>query len=253
MNAIFAKYTHKFVIIFLDDILVFSETWAEHLEHLRLVLSVLREHQLFAKMSKCSFAQDHIDYLGHVISKEGITTDAEKTEAMAQWPTPTNATELRAFLGLTGYYHKFVPHYGIIAKPLTLQLTKKGFEWPEAAQRAFDTLKQAMMTTPVLALPDFDKPFVIEKDACDTGIGAVLVQEGHPIAYYSKALGVKNQKLSTYEKEFLVVMMAVDKWCSYLQRGPFTILTDHKSLCSLGDQHLVTDVQHRAMSKLVGL
>ena len=204
-------------------------------------------------MSKYSFAHDHIDYLGHDISKQGVATDSEKTEAMAQWPTPTNATELRAFLGLTGYYRKFVPHYGIIAKPLTLQLTKKGFEWPESAQHAFDTLKQAMVTTPVLALPDFDKPFSIKTDACDTGIGAVLVQEGHPVAYYRKALGVKNQKLSTYEKEFLAVMMAVNKWRSYLQRGPFTILTDHKSLCSLGDQQLVTDVQRCAMSKLVGL
>lgn len=253
MNAIFAKYTRKFVIIFLDDILVFSATLEEHIEHLRLVLDLLRKHKLYAKMSKCSFAQDHINYLGHVISKHGVATYTEKTNAMAQWPTPTNATELRGFLGLTGYYRKFVPHYGIIAKPLKQQLTKKGFEWPESARHAFDALKQAMVTTPVLALPDFDKPFSIETDTCDTGIGAVLVQEGHPIAYYSKALGVKNQKLSTYEKEFLAVMMAVDKWRSYLQRGPFTIVTDHKSLCTLGDQHLVTDVQRRAMSKLVGL
>lgn len=253
MNAIFEAHIRKFVIIFLDDILVFSETLEEHVQHLRIVLEILREHQLYAKLSKCSFAQDHIDYLGHVISKDGVTTDSDKTEAMMNWPTPTNTTELQGFLGLTGYYHKFVPHYGIIAKPLTQQLTKKGFQWTEQAQLAFDTLKQAMVTTPILALPNFDKPFSIETDACDTGIDAVLVQEGHPIAYYSKALGIKNQKLSTYEKEFLAVMMAVDKWRSYLQRGPFTILTYHKSLCTLGNQQLETDVQRRAMSKLVGL
>lgn len=104
MNAIFSKYIRKFVIIFLDDILVFGETMEEHLEHLRLVFELLREHQLFVKASKCSFACDHIDYLGHVISREGVATDKEKTQAMAQWPTPTNATELRGFLGLTGYY-----------------------------------------------------------------------------------------------------------------------------------------------------
>jgi hypothetical protein len=110
-----------------------------------------------------------------------------------------------------------------------------------------------MVHTPVLALPNFDRPFAIETDACDTGIGAVLVHEGHPVAYFSKALGVRNQQLSTYEKEFLAVMMAADKQRAYLQRGLFVILTDHKSLCNLGDQQLDTDLQRKAMSKLVGL
>lgn len=153
---------------------------------------------------------------------------------MLDWPTPTSATELRGFLGLTGYYRKFVARYGIIAKPLTTLLTKKGFEWKDQAQAAFELLKRAMANTPVLALPDFDKPFSIKTDACDTSIGAVLVQEGHPVAYFSKALGVRNQKLFAYEKEFLAVMMAVDKWRAYLQRGQFTIATDHKSLRNLG-------------------
>ncbi|XP_071685507.1 uncharacterized mitochondrial protein AtMg00860-like [Lolium perenne] len=211
MNSIFADYTRKFVIIFLDDILVYSASLQEHEIHLRLVLARLRQHQLYAKASKCSFVQDRIEYLGHVISKDGVSTDAEKTKAMQAWPVPTSATELRGFLGLTGYYRKFVPRYGIIAKPLTQLLTKKGFLWSTSAQQAFDQLKDAMVNTPVLALPNFSRPFSIETDACDTGIGAVLVQDGHPIAYFSKALGVRNQKLSTYEKEFLAVMMAVDK------------------------------------------
>ena len=135
---------------------------------------------------------------------------------MCSGPIPTNATELRGFLGLTGYYRKFVPRYGIIAKPLTQLLTKKGFLWSEQAQAAFDLLKQAMVNTPVLALPDFSRPFSIETDACDTGVGAVLVQDGHPVAYLSKALGVRNQRLSIYEKEFLDVIMAVDKWRPYV-------------------------------------
>uniref|UniRef100_A0A8R7UE97 Reverse transcriptase domain-containing protein n=1 Tax=Triticum urartu TaxID=4572 RepID=A0A8R7UE97_TRIUA len=215
-NAIFSKYVRKFVIIFLNDILVFSETMEEHTEHLRIVFELLRAHQLFVKESKCSFACDHIDYLGHVISKEGVATDKDKTLAKEQWPTPTNATELRGFLGLTCYYRKFVPHYGIISKPLTQLLTKKGFAWSEQAQAAFERLKIAMKTPPVLALPNFDMSFSIETDACDTGVGAVLVQEGHPAAFFSKAFGVRNQKLSTYEKEFLAVMMAIDKWRPYL-------------------------------------
>jgi hypothetical protein len=112
MNSIFADYTCKFVFVFLDDILVYSNTLQEHEQHLRLVLARLWQHQLFAKASKCSFAQPLIEYLGHVISKDGVATDPEKTKAMQVWPTPTNATELRGFLGLTGYYHKFAPRYG---------------------------------------------------------------------------------------------------------------------------------------------
>lgn len=253
MNQIFADYTRKFVIVFLDDILVYSSTLQEHQDHLKLVLDKLREHQLFAKESKCAFAQTTIEYLGHIISSAGVATNSTKTQAMQNWPVPTTTTELRGFMGLTGYYRKFVQHYGIIAKPLTQLLTKKGFQWNDQAQQAFEKLKQAMMNTPVLALPNFDHPFSIETDACDTGIGAVLVQNAHPIAYFSKALGVRNQQLSTYEKEFLAVMMAIDKWRAYLQRGPFTIVTDHKSLCNLEDQQLETDLQRKSMSKLVGL
>lgn len=173
--------------------------------------------------------------MGHVISKDGVATDASKTSAISAWPVPTTPTELRGFLGLTGYYRKFVPYYGIIAKPLTRLLAKKGFHWDDKAQTAFEMLKQAMVCTPVLALPDFKRPFAIETDACDTGVGTVLVHDGHPIAYLSKALGVRNQKLSAYEKEFLAVMMAIDKWRPYLQHALFEIITDHKSLCSLGE------------------
>lgn len=172
---------------------------------------------------------------------------------MARWPTPRNVTELRGFWGLTGYYRKFVQGYGIIAKPLTQLLKKQAFAWSSEAQEAFEKLKAAMMTTPVLVLPDFDQPFCIETDACATGIGAVLTQGGHPVAFYSKALGIKNQSLSIYEKEFLAIMMAVEKWRAYLQRGPFIIKTDHQSLCQLEDQVLTTDVQKKAMTKLVGL
>lgn len=126
--------------------------------------------------------------------------------------------------------------YGIIAKPIIALLTKKGFGWLNQSQAVFDLLKRAMASAPVQALPNFDKPFSIKTDAYNTGIEAVLVQEGHPVAYFSKALGVRNQKLSAYEKEFLAVMMDVEKWRACLQRGQFTIVTDHKSVCNLGDQ-----------------
>jgi hypothetical protein len=202
MNSIFAPFLRKFVIVFLDDILVYSPSWSEHIQHLRLVLHKLRESQFFAKYSKCSFGQQSIQYLGHIISDTGVSTDPDKTKAMEQWPVPTTVTELRGFLGLTGYYRKFVKHYCLITKPLTQLLTKKGFSWTPEANTAFLQLKSAMLSTPVLALPDFSVPFTVETDACDTGVGAVLMQAGHPIAYMSKALGVQNKKLSIYEKEF---------------------------------------------------
>jgi hypothetical protein len=253
MNSLFAPFLRKFVIVFLDDILVYSSSWTEHLEHLRAVLQKLRESKFFAKVSKCSFGQDNIQYLGHIISAQRVSKDPEKTMAMEQWPLPTNATELRGFLGLTSYYRKFVKNYGIISKPLTQLLTKKGFEWTPEATVAFLALKQAMVQTPVLALPNFQLPFTVETDDGELGVGAVLMQLGHPIAYMSKSLGVMNRKLSIYEKEFMAVIMAIDKWRQYLQLGPFTILTDHKSLCNLSDQQLTSDLQRKAMAKLVGL
>ena len=145
--------------------LVYSPSLSEHMKHLEQVFQVLQEHKLYAKLSKCSFAARKLEYLGYVISDAGVATDPAKTAVMAQWPTPTNATELRGILGLTGYYRKHVKDYGIIVKPLTTLLTKKvGFSWTPAAQAAFDALKQAMCNTPVLALPNFSKLFVIETD-----------------------------------------------------------------------------------------
>jgi len=162
--------------------------------------------------------------------------------------------DVRGFLGLAGYYRKFVQHFGAIAKPLT-ELLKKGtiFVWTSIHQTAFDQLKQALTTAPVLQLPDFSKVFIIETDASAKGIGAVLQQEGHPIAYISKALGPKNQGLSTYEKECLTILMVVDHWRSYLQHAQFHIKTDQKSLENLTDQRLTTPWQLKAYTKLLGL
>jgi hypothetical protein len=218
MNQILQPFLRKFVMVFLDDILIYSQSWEEHLTHLRRVLSALREHKFYLKSSKCSFAQTQIDYLGHVISREGVSTDPSKTADMLKWPTPTNVTELRGFLGLTGYYRRFVKHYGLVAKPLTTLLKKDQFVWSTVAEQAFLQLKKAMTETPVLALPDFTHPFVIETDACATGIGAVLMQQERPIAFLSKALGPKHQDVSIYEKEFLALIMAVEKWRPY--EGP---------------------------------
>ncbi|KAL0446033.1 UNVERIFIED_CONTAM: putative mitochondrial protein [Sesamum latifolium] len=142
---------------------------------------------------------------------------------MKNWPAPTTVKALRGFLGLTGYYRKFIKGYGLISKPLTTLLKKDGFLWNEEAEIAFNKLKDLMCTAPVLALPNFTKPFIVEADACGKGIGAVLMQEGRPIAYLSKALAAKNLGLSTYEKEFLALLLAVTKWKHYLQGHHFII------------------------------
>lgn len=167
---------------------------------------------------------------------------------------PTTLKELRGFLGLSGYYRKFIKHYAIISQPLTA-LLKKGalFVWTDATEVAFQTLKTALMTAPVLALPDYSAQFVIETDACDVGIGAVLSQRGHPLAFVSRALGPRNKGLSVYEKEYLAILLAVQQWRSYLQIGEFVIRTDHKSLVHLTDQRLHTLWQQKALTKMMGL
>ena len=172
---------------------------------------------------------------------------------MLKWPVPTTVTSLRGFLGLIGYYRKFVQHYGLIAHPLTQLLRNKQFQWSEKAQRAFDQLKQAMTSTPVLALPNFKEQFVVETDASDIGLGAVLMQNNQPIAYLSKALAQHHKHLSIYETEFLALIMAVEKWRQYLQHQEFIIRIDHKRLTYLTEQNLHSDMQRRAMNRLMGL
>jgi hypothetical protein len=172
---------------------------------------------------------------------------------MQDWPQPASVTELRGFLGLTGYYRKFVKYYGIIARPLTNLLKKKGFLWTEEAAEAFLALKASISSTPGLQLPDFQKQFVVETDACDLGIGAVLMQDQHPLTFLSKPLSSTHLQLSIYEKEFLALLMAIERWRPYLQRGEFIIKTDHHSLSYLDDQTLQSPLQRKAMARLMGL
>lgn len=218
MNKIFAALLRKGVLVFMDDTLIYSDTLEKHIDLLQQVFAILHKHQFFIKLSKCSFAQRRIEYLGHVISDKGVSTELSKVEAVQSWQTPKDLKQLRGFLGLTRYYRRFIQHYGLISKTLT-DLLKKGttFQWTPTTATAFQVLKQKLTQAPVLALPNFSKQFVLETDASDLGIGAVLMQEGHPIAFLSKTLSTRNQALSTYEKECIAILLAVDKWRPYLQ------------------------------------
>ncbi|WVZ70538.1 hypothetical protein U9M48_019198 [Paspalum notatum var. saurae] len=235
MNSVFRKLLRHGVLVFMDDILIYTATLHEYVKLLREVLNIIDKHQFCINLSKCSFAQKAIEYLGHCISALGVATEPSKIRAVQAWPVPSSAKALRGFLGLTGYYRKFIRNYGMLARPLT-QLLKKG----------------ALVQAPVLAILDFSKPFIVETDASDCGLGAVLMQEGHPVAYLSKSLSGKNIGLSTYE-ECMAILMAMEKWHPYLQNGEFLLKTEHKSLTYLTEQRATTKLQLKALLKLMDL
>ena len=188
----------------------------------------------WSTIKKCSFGKKKIAYLGHVISIQGVQPDKDKISAIQQRPTPTTSKELRGFLGLSGYYKRFIWNYGKIAAPLIEFLKKeKAFKWTEATAAAFQSLKQALMSAPVLRLPDFKQTFTIETDAYGGGIGAVLLQNGHPIAYISKAMGPKYKLLSAYEKEFYAILFVVKKMPALLMGTTFHHKDESKSSSAL--------------------
>jgi hypothetical protein len=175
MNGVFRDYLDKFVIVFLDDILVYSKIEEEHEQHLRMVLQVLREHQLYAKLRKCSFCQRQIHYLGHIISKEGIVVDPEKVEAIQEWSVPRNVAEARSFMDLAGYYIRFIVRFSKIAHPITsLQRKEKKFQWTEECESSFQRLKQLLTSAPILKIANPNKDYVVCTDACKEGLGGVL-------------------------------------------------------------------------------
>ena len=252
MNSIFRSHLRKFILVFFDDILIYSPSWNKHLEHVRQTLTILQHHKFYAKLSKCEFGQIELEYLGHVISDQGVKVDVKKVEAMLAWPKPITITDLRGFLGLTRYYRKFVQGYGVITRPLTNLLKKGRFVWDDAAEKAFQTLKKAMTTTPILTMPNFDEPFTIETDASGEGIGAILTQQGKPLAFMSRALGITKQAWSIYAKEMLDIVEAIRLWRPYVLGHKFFIKTDQRSLKFFLDQRVATPEQQKWVAKLMG-
>jgi hypothetical protein len=191
-------------------------------------------------------------YLGHVISAEGVAMDSDKVLAVVDWPAPRTVRAVRGFLGLAGYYRKFIKGFGTIAAPLTALLKKDGFLWTDQAATAFEALKVALTTAPVLRLPDFTAPFIVECDASGSGFGAVMHQGEGPIAYFSKPIAPRHVSLAAYERELIGLVQAVRHWRPYLWGRAFIVKTDHYSLKFLLDQRLATIPQHHWVGKLLG-
>ncbi|KAL0540733.1 hypothetical protein IC582_020746 [Cucumis melo] len=252
MNQVFRPYLRKFILVFFDDILVYSKDVESHLEHLSIVFTLLREHSLFANRKKCHFGKERIEYLGHWVSSKGVEADKEKIRAMLEWPIPRNIKELRGFLGLTGYYRRFVANYGTIAAPLTRLTKKNNFHWTAETTVAFEQLKAAMVTLLVLALPDFQQPFELETDASGFGLGAVLSQNKRPIAYFSQKLSKTAKEKSVYERELMAIVLAVEKWRHNLLGHHFVVFTDQKALRYILEQRELIPGIQKWLMKLMG-
>ena len=232
MNRVFKDYLDKFVIVFIDDILIYSKSKEEHEEHLKIALRILRQHQLYAKFSKCEFWLEKVHFLGHVVSKEGISVDPAKIEAVSKWPAPKNVIEVRSFLGLAGYYQRFVEGFAKIAAPLTA-LTRKGkkYEWTAKCEEHFQELKSRLTSAPILTIPVVEEEnFVIYSDASKIGLGAVLMQNGKVIAYASRQLKEHEKNYPTHDLELAAVVFALKIWRHYLYGERFEVFSDYKSL-----------------------
>ena len=231
MNRVFRPYMDQFVVVFIDDILVYSKDAQEHEHHLRIVLQTLRENQLFAKLSKCDFWLKEVSFLGHIVSAEGIRVDPVKIEAIVNWKPPRNVTEVRSFLGLAGYYRRFVQGFSVIASSL-IRLLRKGvkFEWDEKCQSSFERLKEILVEAPVLIQPTSGRDYTVYSDASRIGLGCVLMQDGKVVAYASRQLKRHEQNYPTHDLELAAVVFALKIWRHYLYGEKCRIFTDHKSL-----------------------
>ncbi|GJT27968.1 putative reverse transcriptase domain-containing protein [Tanacetum coccineum] len=231
MNRVCKPYLDKFVIVFIDDILIYSKDEREHEEHLKTILELLKEEKLYAKFSKCEFWIPKVQFLGHVIDSRGIHVDPAKIESIKDWASPKTPTEIRQFLGLAGYYRRFIEGFSKIAKSMT-KLTQKG------------------INAPILALPEGSEDFVVYCDASHKGLGAVLMQREKVIAYASRQLKVHEKNYTTHDLELGSVVFALKIWRHYLYGTRCTVFTDHKSLQHILDQKELNMRQRRWLELL---
>ncbi|KAL4025841.1 hypothetical protein IC575_014247 [Cucumis melo] len=254
MNRVFKDFLDSFIIVFIDDILIYSKTEAEHEEHLHQVLETLRANKLYAKFSKCEFWLRKVTFLGHVVSSEGVYVDPAKIEAVTNWPRPSTVSEIRSFLGLAGYYRRFVEDFSRIASPLT-QLTRKGtpFVWSPACKSSFRELKQKLVTAPVLTVPDGSGSFVIYSDASKKGLGCVLMQQGKVVAYASRQLKSHEKNYPTHDLELAAVVFALKIWRHYLRWLELVKDYDCEILYHPGKANVVADALSRKVAHSAAL
>ena len=258
MNKVFAGNLNKFIAVYLDDILIFSQNLDEHWEHLRWALVQLREAKLYGRLHKCEFLKDQVEYLGFEVSPRGVQASPGKVRAIIDWPRPKGVHDVRSFLGLASYYRRFVRGFSEIARPLT-KLTRAGveWEWSTSQHQAFNRLKLALTTAPVLKLPDFDRQFVVTTDASDAAVGAILEQDFgnglQPVAFASRKLNGAEMRYSAYERELLGIVWALAQWKHYC-RGPHSVViqTDHAPLRHLPNQASVNSRVWKWISILQG-
>ena len=217
MNRIFHPYLDSFVVAFIDNIVIYSKTKEEHERHLKIALQTLKDNKLYTKLSKCEFWLEEVSFLGHVISRKGITVDPSKVEAVISWERLKSVSEIRSFLGLAGYYRRFIEGFSRLALSLTT-LTRKGqtFVWNAECERSFVALKERLTTTPVLILPDPKQTFVVYCDASKMGLGGVLMQRGQVVAYASRQLKVHERNYPTHDLELAAVVFTLKLWRHYL-------------------------------------
>lgn len=251
MNRIFQPYLDQFVIIFIDDALVYSKNPQEHAQHLRMVLEILREKQLYAKFSKCEFWLSEVKFLGHIISQGRVAVDQSKVEAVQNWTRPKNVSKVRSFLGLVGYYRRFIMKFSQIALPLTRLMRKDvPFVWDEEFKKSFRTLKKKLTQAPVLTIPDPEKKYVVLCDASSKGLDGVLMQENNVIAYASRQLKTHEENYPTHELELATIIFVLKIWRHHLYGAHFELFSDHKSLKYLFDQRDLNMRQRRWMEYL---
>jgi hypothetical protein len=256
MNDLFRAYLDQWLVIFLDDMLIYDRDLDTHAHHVATVLQILRENKLFVKESKCDWFKPEVHFLGHRISADGVSMDDGKVQAILNWSAPRNVAQVRSFLGLAGYYRHFIQRFAHTALPLT-RLTKGGnpFQWGEEQSAAFEELKRRVTTAPVLAYPDPDKPFTVTADASDYAIGAVLSQDQgkglQPIAFYSRQLSPPECNYPTHDKEMLALIVALKQWRHYLMSGlRHQAYTDHCALKHFASQPNLSPRQTRWMGTL---
>jgi hypothetical protein len=224
-------YLDKFVVVFIDDILIYSQNEQEHEEHLRKVLQRLRDCQLYAKLNKCEFWISEVLFLGHIINREGLVVDPKKVTSILHGKAPKDVRGIKSFIGMVGYYRRFIEGFSKIARPtIALLATKVEFKWTPACQKSFETLKEKLTTAPVLILPDVHKPFSVYCDASYTGLGCVLMQEGIVVAYSSHQLKIHEKNYPTHDLELEAMVHVLNTWRHYLYGQKCDIYTDHKSI-----------------------